>query len=155
MSGNVEWSRLFADAGIAWAADSFSQDDWRPLIEEIQATEAELRPLGARWFSGDLAREMEEDPEGLRPILQSFASPMTSRMRALAYLLVRGARLLSLRFEYQFREQAMLEARVDLGGDSPEVFRSEELWDAEVLRHLGLLKISGAPVMEGYYAFQQ
>ena len=34
-------------------------------------------------------------------------------------------------------------------------FESDDLWDAEFLRHLGLLKVSGRPVIDGYYAFRR
>jgi len=155
MPSPSEWQGLLEDAGVGWAAADLAKEAWKTLEADVAAVEAVLAPLGSRWFSGDLAREMLADPEELRPFVQTFAAAMTPNMRALAYLMLRGARLVALRFEYRFQESSFLEARVDLGGPEPLVLSSEEFWDAEVLRHLGLLKVSGRPVMEGYYALRK
>lgn len=139
-----------ADAG--WLLESDREARLAAIASDIQHVQAELGklppPTAARVGAIRLAA-----PE-MKPFIQCFAVPMTNRIRAMVYCLLEGAELVELQFAYRRKSSAHLVAVIELADGHKESFESHELWDAEVLRHFGLMKMGGRPVMHGYYAFR-
>lgn len=103
----------------------------------------------------DILSEAASEPNALRPLVQLFASPTSTPIRAMAYCILRGADIRAVSFEYTLDQAVTL--RIELSGlrdrGSSIAFDSDNLWDAEVLRTFGMMKRGGRPVLHGYYAF--
>ena len=102
-----------------------------------------------------LSQAIPADLPRLKPLVQTFASPMTAPIRAMVYCILDGAQVKAIRFDYRFKARAHLE--VDVGYDSGEsaTFSSDDVYDSEALRHFGLMKMGKAPIIDGYYAFRK
>ncbi|MEZ4300085.1 MAG: hypothetical protein R3B70_34375 [Polyangiaceae bacterium] len=95
----------------------------------------------------DLLSEMASEVTELRPLVQLFASPTSTTIRAMAYCVLRGADIKSVSFEYKMYQLARLRVELsDLRDRSTVVdFETKEIWDAEVLRHFGMMRRGETP----------
>ena len=140
-------------AGIAWWIESDREARLQQLVAEARAIDAILAHRFAGAASESVLDHMLREPVGLRPLIQSFGSPMSCTARALIYCILTGASIRAISYEYEAQAKSSL--RVDVrarGGES--TFEMEDVWDFEVLRHLGTAKLSGRPLVDGYYAFR-
>jgi hypothetical protein len=152
---------LFTECDVGWVFEEEGDEDASKRAQQISAemyalaqhyanTLGERRPLPEpidRLILSDVAR--------FKPLVQSFAPPLTTEIRTLIFCLLDGAHIEAIRFEYDFKQRAHLEVEVgydNFGGRA--CFRSDEVWDVEVLRHFGVFKVRGKPVIDGYYAFR-
>lgn len=150
---------LFARCDVGWV---FEGQGAEAASRRTQQILAEMNALGQKY-----ADKVGRDPPDLierlilsdvtrfKPLVQSFASPLTDETRAMIFCLLEGGHVKTIRFEYRRKQHARLEIEVETASGESVRFQSDELWDAEVLRHFGLAKLSGAPVIDGYYAFRK
>ena len=61
-----------------------------------------------------------------------------------------GARIVEVKFSCHLKDRVELLVKLD-DGTSANEYRSEHVWDAQVLRHLGFMTAGGKPVVDGYY----
>lgn len=143
---------LFRAAGVGWYMEQSSA----PTAADMEREAAEVSRILKQHLGSpvDVLREALADPSGLAAFVQTFAMPMTAEMRAMAYCVVRGARVVSLRYEYKAQQKSELHVTVQFGPNKDILFRSTEFWDSEVLHHLGFAKIDGRPLIDGYFAFR-
>lgn len=134
----------------------------RLLLGERQATL--VRWLGSvdaleGWLLAQLAeecdvlREAERDPSALRPLLESLASPLSTPVRAAVYVLVTGGELREIQYAYARGERSHMRIVVATALGRTIESTSEEIWDVDFLRHLGLMKAGNRPIVDGYYSF--
>lgn len=139
-------------AGVGWVLQEDKDARLTQFLKEIDELSTDLRqrlsPLPI-----DVLPEMASEPNELRPLVQLFASPTSTTIRAMAYCVLRGADIKSVRFEYEMRRTAKLRIVLTDNVHEELIFETDEIWDAEVLRHFGIMKSSGLPVLHGYYAF--
>ncbi len=102
----------------------------------------------------DALGEMMSEPLALKPLIQMFASPTSCTMRAMVYCVLRGMEIVAIDFRYQLKQTVDLTVSVqhDVSGQKL-VFTSDLVWDAEILRHLGIMMMGKKPVLHGFYAF--
>jgi hypothetical protein len=99
---------------------------------------------------------LEANPAKAAAFFQTFTGAAISiEMRLMIWMVIHGAEFVELHFAY--RGPGVAEIRVVIlppGGrqTEPEVFKSADLWDFQVLRHIGLLAVDGVPILDGYYA---
>lgn len=139
---------LLENAGVGWVFRGNEQQSLQGLLEDVRAIEAQHL---ARYQSKvDLLDQCRERFEDMRPFIRSLAVPMTREFRLLVLRLLMGDEIQAVQFEYELRSSAKL--RIQLAGqDQP--FRSDNIWDFDVLRHMGSMKVSSRPVLHGYYDF--
>lgn len=142
---------LLADAGVEWALGPDRAATIARMLASLLALEGELE--SALGGPRDLLDEVEQAPISFRPLLQSFASPLTTSVRAAIYVLVSGGELRRLEYEYVRGERSRLHIVVATSDGLVLERTSEEIWDADFLRHLGLMKAGDRPIVDGYYAF--
>lgn len=151
--------KLFTDCDVGWVFEGESEEDASERARQISAemdalaqhyVDALGRPLPApidQLILSDVAR--------FKPLVQSFAPPLTPEMRTLIFCLLDGAHIEAIRFDYELKQRARLEVEVGYDNSGGRAcFRSDEVWDVEVLRHFGVFKVRGKPVIDGYYAFR-
>lgn len=150
MTGQLEDALRLA--GVGWLLEEYREERLAAIVSDIASVSEEVsRRVGRRV---DVASELDSNRDDLMPLVQSFASPMSNSIRSLVYLLLRGGDLVALDFSYRERRKADLRATISFEAREHE-FSSDDLWDAEVLRHLGLMKMGDRPVIHGYFAFRR
>lgn len=87
---------------------------------------------------------------------QTFTgAPITLEMRLMVWMVIHGAEFVQLDFEYRGPGDATLCVVVKPPGGrlvKAETFKSADLWDFQILRHIGLLAVDGVPSLDGYHA---
>jgi hypothetical protein len=153
MARKDQLARLLAAARAGWVIEGEDRESrLEGILNEVDALAGRLSALIG--LSGDLLDEMEREIGALAPLAESFASPMSADIRAAVYVLLRGGELRSLTYEYDRLARSRLFLRIATWERRELEFESNELWDAEILRHLGLMKMGGRPLVDGYYAMR-
>jgi hypothetical protein len=151
MTSRSKIETLLAGAGVGWLLNDEQEATLARLEEEIDEFECWLRDTG---YVGPAFPEIVERPEKYRAVVQTFAMPMTTPIRAVAFLVSHGAEIESLSFEYRQAEQVALTIVVkDREGSESVTAESDQVWDVQFLRHIGIMKMGDAPYLSGYYAF--
>lgn len=102
----------------------------------------------------DVLDEMMNEPVALKPLVQMFASPTSCTMRAMVYCVLRGMEIVSIDFSYRMKQTVALAVSVHNDVTGQELtFVSDLVWDAEILRHMGIMVMGKKPVLHGFYAF--
>lgn len=141
------------DVGWVFSAEPSTQAE--RVFREMQEVDKALRERVPHRRLAPLADAILEDVTRLKPLVQTFASPMTTPIRAMVYCVLDGAQVLSITFDYEFKSRSRLKVEVEYETGERAGFESDDLWDAEALRHFGLMKLGDAPVVDGYYAFRK
>ncbi len=146
--------RLLEEAGVEWALRPDRSGTIARMLTSLSDLEHELEGRLGLPSAPNVLQEAERDPISFRPLLQSFASPLTTPVRAAVYVLVSGGELRRLHYEYD-RDQrsSRLHIVVATHDGRPLECRSSEVWDVDFVRHLGLMKAGDRPIIDGYYAF--
>lgn len=147
--------QLFDSAGVGWALEGDVEAEAHRHLRELEAVEAEYQRRLSTPLSPRLLDQLVADSEALAPLIQAFASPISAPIRVMIYCILKGADVRRVRYDYEHERRSHLVIDIELPTGQALSFESEELWDAEVLRHLGMTKRGGRPVLEGYYAFRR
>jgi hypothetical protein len=124
------------------------------IAQEVHEASQEIASrIGSPGF--DLLGEMQHDTSALKPLIQLFASPTSKEMRAMVYCVLRGMEIKTIDFSYRFKSAVSLSVKLEhnVTGE-PLVFLSDVVWDAEILRHIGIMTMGQRPVLHGFYAFR-
>jgi hypothetical protein len=98
--------------------------------------------------------EMMNESAALKPLVQMFASPTSRSMRAMVYCVLRGMEIVAIDFSYRLKRSVALTVSVQYDISGQELtFTSDLVWDAEILRHLGIMMMGKKPILHGFYAF--
>lgn len=139
---------LLENAGVGWVFRGDEQESLRGLLDDVRATEMQYQERYQAQV--DLLAQCKQQFEGMRPFVRSLATPMSQEFRLLVLRLLTGAEIEAIQYEYEIQSKSMLVVRL-VGEAKP--FLSKDVWDFDILRHLGTMKISGRPVLHGYFDF--
>ena len=142
-------------ADVAWLLNDSPRERYEQVMREMADVDAIMTRSFTMMRYAPVAEAILSDPDRLKPLVQTFASPMTAPIRAMVYCVLEGAKVDEVNFRYVHKQQSQLEVVVSFDSGESARFQSAELWDAEALRHFGLMKSSGKPVIDGYYAFRK
>jgi len=147
--------RVLEGAGLGWLLQDDVEVRCKMYLEEMAEMDAWLAERGVARKRSFL-EEAEEDPEATRAVVQTFAVPMTTPIRGVAYLVADGADIRDISFEYRDGESVCLKVAVAPGSGRRPVVQAEstEVWDVEFLRHLSIMKMGDQPLLSGYYALR-
>jgi hypothetical protein len=56
-------------------------------------------------------------------------------------------------FSYRLKDNVSLEVTLDNNGDEL-CFKSDLVWDTEILRHIAIMTTGQKPILHGFYAFR-
>jgi hypothetical protein len=144
---------LLQTCGVGWLLTESRDERLRQIRSEIDALSAELKSRLAP-MSVDAFQEMLNEQASLKPLVQMFASPTTTEMRAMVYCVLRGMDIAEVEFAYKLKSSVRLSIVLDDPTTGQDLrFESTLIWDAEVLRHMGIMTLGKKPVLHGFYAF--
>jgi hypothetical protein len=153
----------FRKSDCSWILD-YPQDNpqrdalLNAVAKEIdEFKEAYHRRFG-RW--PDPFELLNENKDKATAFFEIFSGPPLSiDARVLIWRLIEGAEIRAVEVRYERKKPFY--ARITVGergvtigerGGSDENFETTHPWDFTILRHLGMLTVSGNLVLEGYYA---
>jgi len=141
------------DAGWIFSQDSV--ETVAQMLAEISQVERYCAEQLHRPQGTPLQDRIMSDVDRYKPLVQTFALPMTTPMRAMVLCILEGAQVQRIGFDYSLKQRANIQVELEFESGEWASFSSADVWDAEVLRHFGLMKIDAAPVIDGYYAFRK
>jgi hypothetical protein len=153
-SSNVGWIFSHCDSN---QHDAIAQN----IFREMQEVELLYSERFKKTFKPSIFEEIQANIDNMKAFTQTFAVPISVEMRLMAFCLVKGAEILTLTLEYERLKKVTLTIKLLLNlGDTlrsdyetVQTFTSNELWDLEMLKHVGLIKRGGQPLISGYYSF--
>jgi hypothetical protein len=146
---------VFDQCDVGWVFDEFAAERAEKILHEMHDVDRVFREAIGRPLDPPLAQAIPADVARLKPLVQTFASPMTAPIRAMVYCILDGAQVRAIRLDYKFKARSHLEVDVEYDSGEAATFASDDVYDAEALRHFGLMKMGKAPVIDGYYAFRK
>lgn len=147
--------QVFDAAGVGWALRGDADAETRRYLQEMRAVEAEHERRLSEPMSPPLLDQLVEQGEALTPLIQAFASPLSAPIRLMIYCILRGAEIRRVHYDYEHKRRSHLAIEIELPNGQTQSFESDDLWDAEVLRHFGMAKRAERPILDGYYAFRR
>lgn len=156
MMRNEESTRLAAlleVCGVGWLLAEDRDSRLSQITLEIGQLSDELNQRLAP-AKINVLDEMMNESLALKPLVQMFASPTSCTMRAMVYCVLRGMEIIAIDFSYRLKQTVALTVSVqhDVSGQEL-IFTSDVVWDAEILRHLGIMMMGKKPILHGFYAF--
>jgi hypothetical protein len=146
---------VFAVCGVGWMFDEDAEARANQVLIEMHQLDRYYFEKFKRPLDPPISELILSDTTRFKPLVQSFASPMSDAIRTMIYCVLEGAQVMSIRFSYEFRRSVQLDIAVGFPGAEQVSFSSTNLWDVEAIRHFGLMKMGNAPVIDGYYAFRK
>lgn len=140
------------ESGVGWLLNQDADARLEQIRSEILDVSAELSRRLPR-MKIDVLAEVLTDP-ALKPLVQMFASPTTRDMRAMVYCVLRGMTIKDIEFSYKLKQRVDLAVVLQNEITGEELtFKSDRVWDVEILRHLGIMTMGNRPIIHGFYAF--
>lgn len=145
-------------SGEGWLIDWFTppeqaMDHIRSTLQAIQQIAHERLTDNAPEVSETaLVEEYHRNPRQIRGFFQSLGGTRTPEMLLMVWRILQGMEVKSIRVEYQ--RQDSFELQVVLESPSGEVdpmYRSGDIHDFALFRHIGIMEIGGRPVLDGFY----
>ena len=101
---------------------------------------------------GDLLNEYDSNSYRVKALLQAVAFKCSPQMLAMMWMVELGADIAALNLQYRSREEFSLEVAIYIGyQDNIIEFKSTDVWDAAVLRFVGISKAGDSPLLDGFY----
>jgi hypothetical protein len=148
-------------SGQDWLIDWFAppgaaMDHLRRTLDEVSRRAQERLGGNAPDLSeSSLLREYARNPQRVRGFFQALGHTRGPDMLLMAWRIIQGMEIKDIRLTYH-RQQAF-EASVVLespDGEEDAPYTSSNIQDFALLRHLGILEISGRPVFDGFYPYR-
>ena len=148
--------QLFSAAGLDWLFTDGAPARLAQIRQEMHEVELDYRQRFARDL--DLFALCAQDVAQKRALPETFAASMSVHIRTKVVRIFEGAWIDSISLEYRYRQHCRIAVQLlmpheELHGN--DRFVTENFWDAEVLRHLGMMTADGLPVFYGYFAFRR
>ena len=92
----------------------------------------------------------------MKAFLQAVGETDSPDMLVMAWRLLQGSEIAQIDLRYQLQNRFSLRIQLVSPEDgTSEEYASEDIDDAAVLRHFGILKMGDRPVFDGFYALQR
>lgn len=146
----------FQRTGCAWILEDVEDSEREELLAAVTREIEEFRDEYERRFGlrPDPFELLTENSEKATAFFQAFTGPPLSlSIRIAVWRLLFGCEIRSL--DVSYRKKASFEARIVIGPRHEQAdpeYMTTNPWDFVILRHLGIMTISGKLVLDGYYA---
>lgn len=162
MSNTDSLIKLIRDTGQDWILDSFGSP--QDAIQEIRATLSRAGKVYVTKFPGQefsnvpslteeqVIREHELNPHRAEAFVQALGSSSNPEMLVMVWRVLYGDSIRSLSLNYHYNQKFTLHVELeDSFSGETNAYDSDDIDDAALVRHLGILKLGESPVFEGFY----
>jgi hypothetical protein len=152
--------RLLRDNGLGWMWGPHRDQVVPAFVEQLNKVSIEYRNRIQQdvSFSPEvLETEAARNPHKVRAFLQAFAAPCSTHMLVMVWRILQGLKIWGITMTYTEEKEFSLTvtlARPENGQDTPEVYQSENIFDAILLRHLGVCETNDGPLFLGFNALR-
>jgi hypothetical protein len=148
-------------SGEGWLIDWFMPREGAiPRISQmLEAVHREARDrLGSEApdiSAAALVQEYRRSPQQVRGFFQALGGTRTPQMLLMVWRIIQGMEVRDVRLSYRRQEVFELEVILEspYGGEDPP-YRSSNIQDFALFRHIGILEVGGSPVFDGFYALK-
>jgi hypothetical protein len=152
--------RLLRGNGLGWMMtihDPSGRTVLPALLEQLgQVATAYRTRIGvAVPFTPEaLEAEAGQNPHKVQAFLQALCTSHSAEMLVMVWRILQGLSIREVTMNYKERDTFNLTVKLARPDDLKEVqeeYRSGDINDAALLRHLGIATISGQPLLDGFY----
>ena len=153
------FEQLIRTSGQGWLIDWYApKDQAMPNLRRILADanargQARLGGNAPDLTYGALIAEHRRNPHKVTAFLQVIGRVKSPDILVMVWRILQGMNIAELRFEYASQQTFQMRVRLsspDDGGND-EIYESEDIDDAGILRHIGIMKVDEKPVFDGFY----
>jgi len=160
MNANVHsLEELIRHSGEGWILDWFKPrekavEHLKRLLEQVNAAASQRFPGGSvRLAEKDLIADYQRSRHKVRAFIQSMSESRTPEMLLMVWRVLQGMEIERIDMRYILGTRFELEVALRSPyGDPPETYKSDDIDDAALIRHFGIMKMNGGPVFDGFYA---
>jgi hypothetical protein len=155
--------RLLRANDLGWMIDSYApRDRALPfLLGQLDGVAAEYRRrirVEGPFTPEALAAEAERNPHKVRAFLQALAAARSPEMLVMVWRILQGLSIRQVDMKYREQEAfrlVVILARPGEEQDNLEVYGSDDIHDAALVRHFGITTIDGKPVLDGFFPLRK
>jgi len=149
---------VIRSCGEAWILDSSGDPHLaidgvrKRLIDAAAEFAARYGNLEPMLSEGAIIDEFERNPHRVKAFIQALMSGSSPHMLVLVWRILSGAEIRHVEMRYDAEQSFYLQ--IQLGGGTntgADTYLSNDIDDATLLRHLGILKMDDKPVFDGFY----
>lgn len=151
--------QIIRDSNEGWLIDWFAprEEALAHLRSRLTAVDDAARHrLGGgalRLTPESIVQEYRTNPRKVRAFIQVLGAVETPHILLMVWRILQGFAIQAIELNYQseqsFHMRLVLRSPY---GEADEIYDSDDVDDAVVLRHFGIMKMGDAPVMDGFFA---
>lgn len=154
--------RLLRSNNLGWALDTFGPRDrilpaWIAHLDQAAAQYHKRLGVHLSLAPEVLEAEAAKNPHKIRAFLQAFCTVSSPDMLVMVWRVLQGLGIREIKMAYRERDFFELTVVLERPGTYPgqsEVYQSQDIRDAAILRHLGTVSIDGKPFFHGFYTLR-
>ena len=153
-SRSQKLNELFNEADVGWVFSQEPESTAKRILQEMDEMHSVLNERQFIPIKSSILEQISLSSQGYKPLIQSFASPMSAEIRAMVYCILNGGEIISLECRYKRKSSSYVKVELEMPSGESLLFKSKEFWDFEALRHFGMMKVGGKPILDGYFSFK-
>jgi hypothetical protein len=150
---------LLRGKDLGWIIDSYTPTDRLIpyLLEQLDRVTAEYRrriQADISFTPETLTAEAERNPHKVRAFLQALRATQSPEMLVMVWRILQGLSIRKVEMTYQELESFSLLVVLACPGmeaDHVEEYRSQDIFDARLLREFGIGTVTGKPLFAGFF----
>jgi len=154
---------LFRKNGLGWMIDMYAPADqaipaYVALLDRIAAEYRSRCGVDVSFAPEALQAEAERNPHKVQAFLQLLRPDRSPAMLVMVWRVLQGLSIREVVMNYReldsFLLRFVLVRSADGGMDQLEAYESTDVGDVALVRHLGVAKVGGKPLFDGFYALR-
>ena len=153
------FEQMIRASGQGWLIDWYAPKE--QALPNLRSTLAAANSRGQARLRGNapnltpeaLVAEYGRNPHKVNAFLQVLGSVATPDILVMTWRILQGMNIAELTLNYLLQESFQMKVRLSSpyqeGED--ETYESQDIDDAVILRHLGVMKMDDKPVFDGFY----
>ncbi len=163
LESSVILERLLRDYDLGWMIDMYSPRD-RAVPDLLNKLERLTDGFRSRFghdvsFSPETLRaEAERNPHKARAFLQALGTSGNQDMLLMVWRILQGMTIRDVKMDYREQESFSLIvtlARTSQEHDDLEEYHTNDIKDAALLRHFGIMKVDSRPLFDGFFPLRK
>ena len=154
---------LLRNNGLDWMIEMYAPKEqaipsYLELLDRVAAEYLSRCGETVSLSPADLQAEAERNPHKVQAFLQLLHPSRSPAMLVMVWRVLQGLSIREVTMNYReldtFRLSFTLARLGDNGQDELELYETTDISDAALLRHLGVTKVGGRPLFDGFYALR-